>query len=230
MSAATAQTASTLRSYTDHLARHLVGPYSRRTEILDEVMDGLQCAAEDNLEACPDLEEAARLAVQEWGAPGEVARAYNDATLRLSANRLSLRAVCALPLLAVTWAFAVVGSPAAPWPSHPPVLVFGVSIAALGGALCLLGAVIGLRQGSGIRAAVAPGTDTPTTATLAAITGLILVLSAPVILLLNRGIAHPESLNWHLVLVPATLTLVAAAYFVGSLKRFLFVARRAASA
>jgi len=147
MDAATVETV-TLRRYTDHLSRHLVGSYSRRSEILDEVMDGLQCAAEGNLDECPDREEAARLAVLEWGAPGEVARAYNDATLRLSAHRLSLQAVCVLPLLGVSWAFALLASPDAPWAQHPPMLVFGLSLGALGGALCLLGAVIGLRRGA----------------------------------------------------------------------------------
>ncbi|CAM5702902.1 hypothetical protein SGLAM104S_01860 [Streptomyces glaucescens] len=98
-----------LEGYTDRLAKHLVGDDSRRAAILDEVMDGLQCAAEGNLQDCSDAEEAARRAVREWGPPGEVARAYNDATLRLSAQRLSLRAVCVLPLLAATWATALLG-------------------------------------------------------------------------------------------------------------------------
>lgn len=229
MTQATMETA-TLRHYADRLARHLVGPYSRRSEILDEVLDGLQCAAEGKLEACPDLEEAARRAIQEWGEPREVAREYNNATLRLSANRLALRAVCTLPLLAAAWAFAVLAGPAAPWPHHPPMLVFGVSIAALGGALCAAGGLIALMRGTGIRAAVAPNFDAAATSTIAAITGLILVLSAPVILLLNRGITHPESLNWYLVSLPSVLTLLAAAYFGASLKRFLFVVRSTAHA
>ncbi|MGI5519948.1 hypothetical protein ACQEUX_03230 [Micromonospora sp. CA-259024] len=219
---------ATLQRYTDHLARHLVGPTSRRTEILDEVMDGLQCAAEDNLDTYPDQEEAARLAVLAWGAPGEVARAYNDATLRLSANRLSLQTVCVLPVLVVSWAFALLASPDAPWPQHPPLLLFGLSVAGLGGTLCLLGAVTGLRRGTGMRAMLSPDPDAAAAAALAALTGLICVLSAPVILLLNRGITHPESLNWHLVPFPAALTLVVGAYFVTSLRRFLFVVREVA--
>ena len=40
---------ATLRVYTGHLARHLIGPASRRSEILDEVMDGLPCAVEGKL-------------------------------------------------------------------------------------------------------------------------------------------------------------------------------------
>jgi len=210
-----------LRRYTEHLALHLVGPYARRSEILDEVMDGLQCAAADQLQAYPDLEEAARRAVLEWGAPGEVARAYNDATLRLSANKLSLRAVYALPLLVASWAFVLLASPAPPWPEHPSMLVFGVSVAALGGVLCLLGAMISLRNGSGIKAAVASSTELTTTATTAAVTGLILVLSAPAILLFNRGVTYPDSLNWLLVPLPAVLTLLTGGYFLTSLRRFL---------
>ena len=221
---------ATLRQYTGRLARHLVGPRARRAEILDEVLDGLQCAVEDNLATCADPEEATRQAVRDWGTPGEVARAYNDATLRLGANRLSLRAACALPSLAVTWAIALLGSPAAPWPHHPPILVFGLSVAALGGHLCLLGAAIGLRRGRGLRAATAPHTDGTTTATLAAVTGLVVALCAPLILLLHRALPYPESLNWRLVPIPAVLTLLTGAYFVASVRRLLLVARSVAGA
>ena len=59
MDTVTAETVP-LRRYTDLLSRHLVGSCARRSEILDEVMDGLQCAVEDHLDACPDREEAAR--------------------------------------------------------------------------------------------------------------------------------------------------------------------------
>ncbi|WP_406384916.1 hypothetical protein [Streptomyces sp. NBC_01618] len=220
-----------LRHYTDHLAQHLVGPYSRRSAIIDEVMDGLQCAAEGNLEDCPDVEEAAHRAVLEWGPPSEIARAYNDATLRISANRLSVRAVCALPLLAVTWACALLGGPAGPWAyRHPPLLVMGLAIVAFGCVLSLAGALSGLRKGSGLAAAAARRDNTVTTGTLAALIGLLFVLGALVLLLLNRGLSHPESLDWPLVSVPAVLTLLAGAYFGLALKRFVSALRGAGSA
>ncbi|MET8682524.1 hypothetical protein ABZW18_34495 [Streptomyces sp. NPDC004647] len=220
--------AAVLQRYTDRLAQHLVGPYSRRSAIIDEVMDGLQCAAECNLEGCPDAEEAAHRAVQEWGPPSEIARAYNDATLRISANRLSLRAVCVLPLLAVTWASALLGGPAGPWAyRHPPLLVTGLSVVAFGCVLSLSGAVSGLRSGSGIRAAAARRGETVTTGTLAALIGLLCVLAALVLLLLNRGLSHPESLDWAMVSIPATLTVLSGAYFALSLRRFLSVVRGA---
>jgi hypothetical protein len=220
--------APVLQSYTDHLAKHLVGPYSRRTAIIDEVMDGLQCAAEGNLEDCPDLEEAAHRAVREWGPPSEVARAYNDATLRLSANRLSIRAMCVLPLLAATWAYALLGGPAGPWPvKHPPTLLVGLSVVMFGCVFCVAGAVSGLRKGSGFQAAAERRDGGVTTGTLSALIGLLCALTALVVLLLNRGLSHPESLDWPMVSVPATLTLLAGAYFALSLKRFLFVMRRA---
>ncbi|MFF1277488.1 hypothetical protein ACFVZC_29440 [Streptomyces marokkonensis] len=217
-----------LRRYTDHLARHLVGPDSRRAAILDEVMDGLECATEGNLDTCPDPEAAARRAVQEWGPPGEVARAYNDATLRISANRLSMRAVCVLPLLAATWACALLGGPAGPWAyRHPPLLLTGLSVVAFGCVLSLAGAVSGLRKGSGFAAAGERRDATVTTGTLAALIGLLCVLGALVVLLLNRGLSHPESLDWPMVSVPATITVVSGAYFAFSLKRFVSVVRGA---
>ncbi|MGX1881803.1 hypothetical protein [Streptomyces sp. NPDC055287] len=222
--------AAVLQRYTDRLARHLVGPDSRRTAIIDEVLDGLQCAAEGNLDDCPDAEEAAHRAVQEWGSPSEVARAYNDATLRISANRLSMRAVCVLPLLAATWACALLGGPAGPWAyRHPPTLLMGLSIVAFGCVLSLAGALSGLRKGSGIAAAAAERDQTVTTGTLAALIGLLCVLGALVLLLLNRGLSHPESLDWPMVSVPATITLLSGAYFGLSLKRFLSVVRGAGS-
>ncbi|MEU7576856.1 hypothetical protein AB0B50_04540 [Streptomyces sp. NPDC041068] len=220
--------AAVLQRYTDHLAEHLVGTGSRRTAILDEVMDGLQCAAEDNLEECPDPESAAHRAVQEWGPPSEVARAYNEATLRLSANRLSFRAVCMLPLLAATWAYALLGGPPGPWAvQHPPTLLVGLSLVMFGCVLCLAGAVSGLRKGSGFAAAAERCARGVTTGTLGALIGLLCALGALVVLLLNRGLSHPESLDWELVSVPATLTVIAGAYFGCSLRRFLAVMRGA---
>ncbi|OIJ94134.1 hypothetical protein [Streptomyces colonosanans] len=214
-----------LQRYTDHVAEYLVGPDSRRSDIIDELLDGLQCAAECNLDDCTDVEEAAHRAVLEWGPPSEVARAYNDATVRISANRLSLQAVCALPLLAATWASALLGGPAGPWPDHPPLLLIGLSIVAFGCVLSLAGALSGLRKGTGIAAAAARRDQTITTGTLAALIGLLGVLGALVLLLLNRGLSHPESLDWPMVAIPATLTLLAGAYFGTALKRFLAVLR-----
>ncbi|MEU1463086.1 hypothetical protein ABZ467_20815 [Streptomyces sp. NPDC005727] len=216
-----------LERYTDHLARHLVGPDSRRSAIIDEVLDGLQCAAECNLDDCTDVDEAANRAVLEWGPPSEVARAYNDATLRISANRLSLHAICALPLLAATWASALLGGPAGPWPYHPPLLLMGLSVVAFSCVLSLAGAFSGLRKGTGIAAAAARRDQMVTTGTLAALIGMLGVLAALVLLLLNRGLSHPESLDWPMVAVPATLTLLAGAYFGTALKRFLGVLRGA---
>ncbi|MGP3947910.1 hypothetical protein [Streptomyces sp. 7N604] len=217
--------AAVLQRYTDHLAQHLVGPHSRRSAIIDEVMDGLQCAAENNLEGCADAEVAAHRAVQEWGPVGEVARAYNDATLRISASRLSQRALCVLPLLAVTWAYALLSGPAGPWGYHPPLLLTGLSAVAFGCVLCLSGAISGLHKGSGIRAAGPPRDVTVTTGTLAALIGMLCVLAALVFLLLNRGLNHPDSLDWPMVSIPATLTVLSGAYFSLALKRFLSVVR-----
>ncbi|MET8682530.1 hypothetical protein ABZW18_34535 [Streptomyces sp. NPDC004647] len=214
-----------LQRYADRLAQHLVGPHSRRSAIIDEVLDGLQCATEANLEGSPDAEKAAHRAVQEWGPVRDVARAYNDATLRISANRLSLRAVCVLPLLAATWAYALLGGPPGPWGYHPPLLLTGLSAVAFGCVLSLAGAISGLRNGSGIRAAGAPRDVTVMTGTLAALIGMLCVLAALVFLLLNRGLSHPESLDWPMVSIPATLTVVSGAYFALSLKRFLSVVR-----
>ncbi|WP_143098825.1 hypothetical protein [Streptomyces sp. yr375] len=217
-----------LQRYTDHVAEHLVGSYARRSAIIDEVLDGLLCAAECNLEDCPDVEEAAHRAVQEWGPPTDVARAYNDATLRLSANRLALRAVCALPLLAATWASALLGGPAGPWAyRHPPLLLIGLSIVGFGCVFSLAGAFSGLRRGSGLEAASARHDHTVTTGTLAALIGLLSVLGALILLLLNRGLSHPESLDWPMVSIPTTLTLLAGGYFGLSLKRFVSVVRGA---
>ena len=212
-----------LRRYADHLGRQLIGPCWRRSEIVDEVLDGLLCAAEDHLVTGADRAEAARRAVEEWGAPGEVARAYNDATLRLIAKRLSWQTMCVPPLLAIGWGAVLLAGPPAPWPHHPPILVFAVSVAWLGSALCLLGGLVGLRRGAGLRAAVAHRADSATTGALAALTGLIFVLSSMVVLLLNRGVTHPESLNWWLVPFPGAATLLAGAYFGTSLRRFVFM-------
>ncbi|MFJ5121798.1 hypothetical protein [Kitasatospora sp. NPDC088548] len=216
-----------LQSFTDHVAEHLVGPDSRRSAIVDEILDGLQCAAEGNLDVCDDLEEAAQRAVLEWGAPSEVARAYNDATLRISANRLSLQAVCALPLLAVAWGSALLGGPAGPWPQHPPLLLVGLAVVGFGCVLSLAGGLSGIRKGIGFEAAAAPRDQVVATGTLAALIGLLCVLGALTLLLVNRGVSHPESLDWPKVVLPATLTLLAAGYFGTALKRFLSVLRGA---
>ncbi|MFF3905051.1 hypothetical protein ACFYZJ_03410 [Streptomyces sp. NPDC001848] len=218
--------AGVLEGYADRLAQHLVGSHSRRAAILDEVMDGLECALEGNLDSCPDAEEAALRAVREWGPPGEVARAYNDATLRLSANRLSLRAVCVLPVLAVTWGWALLGGPPGPWAvRHPPLLVTGLSLMAFGCVICVAGAFSGLRKGTGMRAAVGRRDHTVTTGALAALTGLLCTLAALVLLLLNRGLSHPESLDWPMVSIPAALTVLSTLYFGLHLKRFVSVVR-----
>ncbi|MFU8850859.1 hypothetical protein ACNAW0_07715 [Micromonospora sp. SL1-18] len=222
--------AAALQHYSDRLAQQLVGPHSRRSAIIEEVMDGLQCATEGNLAKCPDVEAAARRAVQEWGSPTEVARAYNDATLRLSANRLSLLAVYVLPLLAFSWAYALLSGPSGPWVHHPPMLTMGLSVATIGVVLCLGGALSGLRRGTGMQAAVGPRDRTVTLGTLAAVVGMLCVLGALVVLLLNRGISHPESLDWPLISIPAALSVLAGVYFVLSLKRFLAILRAAGSA
>ncbi|MCX4776983.1 hypothetical protein [Streptomyces sp. NBC_01264] len=194
------------------------------------MLDGLECATEGNLEACADAEDAARRAVREWGTPTEVARAYNDATLRLSANRLSVRAVCALPLLAATWASAMLGGPAGPWQDrHPPLLLLGLSVVAFGCVLSLAGAVSGLRKGSVIEAADARRDRGVTTGTLAALIGLLCLLGALILLMLNRGLSHPESLDWPMVSVAAAMTVLAGGYFGLALKRFLSVMRGAGS-
>lgn len=214
-----------LQRYADHLARHLVGPYKRRCAIIDEVMDGLLCAVEDNVQQCPDPEEAARRVVEEWGSPGELARAYNDATLRIGANRVSLRAVCLLPLLAAAWTAALLGGAAGSWGYRSPVVMTGLCVVTFGGVLSLAGAVTGLRKGSGLRAAASQRDETPTSGTIAAILGMLCVLAALIVMLLNLVLSHPESLDWPMVSVPVALTIVSGAYFALCLKRFLSVIR-----
>ncbi|MFE5584815.1 permease prefix domain 1-containing protein [Kitasatospora sp. NPDC056531] len=214
-----------LQGYTDRLAEELVGTYSRRSAIIEEVMDGLECAAEENLAGSSGPEEAARRAVEEWGPPNEVASAYNDATLRISSQRLSRTAVRVVPLLAATWASALLGGPAGPWEHHPPALLTGLALLAFGTVLSLAGAISGLSTGRGMRAAAAPRGETPAAGTLAAILGLLCALLALVGLLLNRGLSHPESLDWPAVSVPAVITVLAAGYFVRSLKSFVSVLR-----
>ncbi|NUS14648.1 MAG: hypothetical protein HOY69_25145, partial [Streptomyces sp.] len=61
--------------------------------------------------------------------------------------------------------------------------------------------------------------------TCAALVGVLCVLVALIVLLLNRGLTHPASLDWGAVSAPATLTVLAAAYFAVGLRRFLAVAR-----
>ncbi|MFJ3659673.1 hypothetical protein ACIPPM_04310 [Streptomyces sp. NPDC090119] len=222
--------AAVLRRYADHVAEHLVGPYSRRSAIIDEVLDGLQCLVECHVDDGADGEEAAHRAVREWGPASEVARAYNDATLRISANQLSVQTVCALPLLAAAWASALLGGPAGPWPHHPPLLLTGLGIVAFGCVLSLAGALSGLRKGTGPAAALARRDQGVVTGTLAALIGLLAVLGALILLLLNRGLSHPESLDWPMVAIPATLTLLAGAYFGTALRRFLSFLRGAGSA
>ncbi|GAA2092524.1 hypothetical protein GCM10009801_59080 [Streptomyces albiaxialis] len=193
---------------------------------MDEVLDGLRCATECHLDDTPDPEEAARRAVREWGEPGALAREFNDATLRLSAGRLASRALCALPLLAFTWAYALLSGPAGPWGYRPPVVMAGLGVIAFGCVLSLAGAVSGLRGGRGLRAAAARRGETLATGTFAALAGVLCVVAALVVMVLHRGLGHPESLDWALVSVPATLTVASAAYFGLSLGRFAAVARR----
>ncbi len=154
-----------------------------------------------------------------------MARAYNDATLRISANRISLQAVCAIPLLAAAWASALLGGPAGPWPYHPPLLLMGLSVLAFGCVLSLAGALSGLRKGTGFAAAASGRDRTVIAGTLAALIGLLSVLAALALLLFNRGLSHPESLDWPRVAVPATLTVLAGGYFGTALTRFLSVLR-----
>ncbi|MFG3259902.1 permease prefix domain 1-containing protein [Streptomyces sp. NPDC048172] len=219
--------AAVLRRYEKSLAARLVGPRARRREIVDEVLDGLRCATECHLDDTSDPEEAARRAVQEWGEPALLAREFNDATLRLSAGRLAWRALCALPLLAFTWAYALLSGPPGPWGYRPPVVMGGLGVIAFGIVLCLAGAVSGLRGGRGLRAAASRRGETLASGTLAALGGVLCVVAALTVMLFHRGVGHPESLNWALVSVPATLTAGSAAYFGLSLKRFAAVARHA---
>lgn len=214
-----------LEHYADRLARRLVGPPARRSAIIDEVLDGLLCAAEEHARSCPDPEEAARAAVAEWGPPDEIAAAYNDATLRLSAGRLSLLAVGVLPLLAVSYAVALLGGPRGPWPSHPPVLMAGIGLLGFGCVLCLTGGVAALRGGGGLPGAAGRRAAAVTSGTCAALVGVLCVLVALIVLLLNRGLTHPGSLDWGAVAAPAALTVLAVGYFSVALRRFLAVVR-----
>ena len=216
-----------LQRYAESLSARLVGPPARRREIVDEVLDGLRCATEHHLDATSDPEEAAHRAVREWGEPGELAREFNDATLRLSAGRLASRALCALPLLAATWAYALLSGPAGPWGYRPPVVMAGLGVIAFGVVLGLAGAVSGLRGGRGLRAASSLRGDTLATGTFAALAGVLCVVGALAAMLTNRGLTHPESLDWALVSVPATLTAACAVYFGLSLRRFAAVVRHA---
>lgn len=218
-------TPAALADYTDHLASRLVGPPARRSAILDEVLDGLLCAAEEHARSCPDPERAAHLAVEEWGPPDEIAAAYNDATMRLSAGRFSLRALGVLPLLGLSYAVALLGGPEGPWPRHPPILLAGIALIGLGCALCLTGALAALRGGAGLPAAGGRPAPAVTSGTYAALAGVLCVLVALIVLLVNRGVTHPGSLDWGAVAAPAALTVLAVAYFSLALRRFLLVAR-----
>lgn len=218
-------TPAALESYTDHLARRLIGPPARRSAILDEVLDGLLCAAEEHGRSCPDPEEAAHRAVAEWGPPDEIAAAYNDATMRLSAGRFSTLALGVLPLLAISYAVALLGGPGGPWPQHPPILLAGIGLIGFGCVLCLAGGLAALRGGAGLPAAGSRPAPAVTSGTCAALVGVLCVLVALIVLLVNRGLTHPASLDWGAVAVPATLTVLAVAYFSLALRRFLAVAR-----
>jgi hypothetical protein len=83
------------------LGRRLSGPARLRTDLLTEARGGLEDAAQAYREGGLDAETSRRLAVADFGAPGELAPAYQSELAAAQGRRLALLAVL-LPVAMIT--------------------------------------------------------------------------------------------------------------------------------
>ena len=111
---------SPIAAYLVELAADLAGPPRMRRTVIAELEDGLRCAAERHRAAGGTTVQAEAAAIEEFGAPAVVARAFAPELAAAQARRFALALVRSGPLVGALWLIPVLL--AAPHPqSHGPV-------------------------------------------------------------------------------------------------------------
>jgi hypothetical protein len=139
--------ARSLDRYLERLARSLDADPDARQDLLDEARDHLLQAAADHERQGAEPEAAGRLAVEEFGEVGEVARDWEPVLAMAGARRLARRLLAGLLLVACTGLTGVVVVPGHDPTSNPGhVAVVGLL------AVTLLTVILGRQQGIWLRA------------------------------------------------------------------------------
>jgi hypothetical protein len=181
-----------IERYVDEIAARLDAPARARTEILDELRDGLHAATESRLATRVPAAVAARDAIEEFGAAGTVAAALQADLLAARARAIARRMFATGPVLGLLW-IATLGPPLLARHGRPGAVTVAVAVMLAAAAASLTAATLTL-QGPRLlplrRAAwlerIAPTTIAiATTATIlidtAALSALVLTLRAEAI-------------------------------------------------
>lgn len=210
--------AQPIAGFLAELDHRLRGRARWRRDVLAEIEDGLLCAAAGHERAGADPRDAQARAVAEWGDLARIAADYNRNSMRLTARQLNRYSLLITPVLALGWAGVMAGSPAGPWPQEPWSVSLGLTLMISGGLLALVGGALSERAARDVRSVPGPGARVILGA-LAAGHGLLFAIIASMAMLAHRGIPHPHSLSWPLVLLPATLSVATAARLTALMRR-----------
>jgi len=220
------------------LGARLRGPSRARHAVLTELRDGLLEALDAHRDAGLAPPDAARAALDEFGEPAEIARAFAPELAGQQARRTALALIGTGPPIGLLWVFAaaashLLGHPARPgppwlWPDLP---------AAIRVVLALLALVLATGVPAGLLAVAATGRPSrwlphrPRLAPTAATTLSLAALTADLLLLATVGataLITPGRLAWAPVTMAALASLTRLALNTRATRRLL--ANRAALA
>jgi len=149
-----------LATYLADVAAQLYGPRRRRAEILAELRDGLDQAAEDNIAAGLSPDQAAAAAITQFGAPEAVADAFSGELATAYARRTIAWFIATGPLVGIWWLLLLQPSPwrtglIALLAAIPVLPLIVIAIATAGGTFATTGRLMRWLPETGPRRALA---------------------------------------------------------------------------
>ncbi|MGK5552525.1 permease prefix domain 1-containing protein [Actinomadura kijaniata] len=194
-------------AYLAAVAARLQGSRRHRRQLLEEMRDGLESAAEHHQQAGLSRAAAERAAVAEWGEVDLIVRDLASATLHCEGTRLSSTVLAITPVLALVWVTFLLAGPKDPWPQGPPEVELGGRLLGTLASIAVAAALCGLLTLRGTGALTRPGRQRlGHQANLWAGTGLLLGLTVNFLLLLDRVLSGPDSVDWQWAVIPIGLS------------------------
>jgi hypothetical protein len=133
-----------IERYLDEVGARLDAPARARTEILDELRDGLRAATESRLAIGLPATVAARDAILEFGAAGTVAAGLQADLLAASARAIARRMFATGPVLGLLW-IATLAPPLLARHGRPAAATVAVAVMLAAAAASLIAATLTLQ-------------------------------------------------------------------------------------
>ncbi|MFD9867455.1 permease prefix domain 1-containing protein [Streptomyces niveus] len=186
----------------DHVAAlsaALHGPVRAKSRMIQEIRDGLTDTVEAHIRDGMPHDEAARLAVREFGTPEELAPSCQRELTIAQTRRTALSVTLTVPLLIACW--HLIWSAGQGWELHHTAQLLAVQLAAVAAVAALLTAAALAATGASARGLRTPERLPLVVAWAGTTAGVAMVVAT-----LALAVLSPLAANWPLVTLAAMVT------------------------